>query len=445
MRFWLAFLIGRALRFCLRASGRGGTSLPGRAMLRIDPRYLQHAAARLKQGVIVITGTNGKTTTARMLDQLLRARGLRILRNAAGANLAHGLTTAFLAARGCEVAILEVDEATLPLVIGDLQPRALVVTNVFRDQLDRYGEVARTAALIGTAARALSDGATLVVNADDPLLQGLSTRNRPVHFGVREAPSGHDEIADVRHCPRCGHELFYASRHYAHLGHYRCKQCGFERPYAEVEALAVDFQGAKSTHVRMRAFHDVQEFSLPLPGLYNVYNALAAVAAAHAVDGQPDASTLSSFVPSFGRMESLRVRDRDVIVALVKNPVGFNEALRATLPAEGRATYLFLINDLDADGRDVSWLWDVDIELLQNRVQHALTGGRRAHDMAVRLKYAGVDSGRIEPVAGDVAAALTQALDEGEGPLFCFPTYTALLDLHRHLTSLGITRHFREG
>ncbi|MCY0886757.1 MAG: MurT ligase domain-containing protein [Firmicutes bacterium] len=460
MRVWLAVLIGRLAGWVSRLAGFGGSALPGLVANRLAPGILGTLTAGLAEGAALVTGTNGKTSTSGMAAAMLGQQGWRLVRNRAGANLISGLTTAVVEqvgwARRPDAALFETDEATVPRAAALVHPRVLLVTNFFRDQLDRYGELATTISLVERGLAALRPGGTAVLNADDPAVAGLGTDLPegvlPLYYGLELPAAGSGEgydTADARLCPRCGTPLEYRTRYYAHLGDYRCPGCGWERPPLMVAAVAADLAAGL---LRLRVRGEVLAVPFRLPGVYNVYNATAAAALAVAwgLPATAVAAGLERFRPAFGRMEPLPLTKGTAWVALVKNPAGFNQVLAAVAsdPAPAKAV-LVAINDRYADGRDVSWLWDVDFEHWVPRLGADVrwwVSGRRARDMAVRLKYAGVERAQVT-VTEDAGRALAAALAAaGSGrALYILPTYTALLELHRRLRQQGLVRHFREG
>jgi UDP-N-acetylmuramyl tripeptide synthase len=348
-----------------------------------------------------------------------------------------------------DVGLFEVDEATVPAALREIRPRAVLLTNIFRDQLDRYGEVHFVADLWSKAIRHLPLDTTLVLNADDPLVATLGrdqTRDRldgAIYFGVGDASVGSGEVphaSDARICPACGTAFAYEVCYYGHLGQYRCPNCGLARPEASVEATSVALRGDRGTDVTIQTPLGSITATLSLPGLYNVYNALAATAVCLSLGLDPVTiqSGLESFTAAFGRLERVTVGDRELFLALVKNPVGFGEVLRTILADEQERTLIIAINDNFADGTDISWLWDVDFERLEGRVKMAVCAGTRAEDMAVRLKYALVPEDRIV-VHADPRQALTEALERatpGE-TIYVLPTYTAMLELREVLRQDG--------
>jgi UDP-N-acetylmuramyl tripeptide synthase len=447
----------RLTAWVMRRLGQGGSSLPGLIARRIDGRVLERLAARFRDGVLLVTGTNGKTTTTALAADALEAGGWTLVRNQSGANLLAGLTAALvngvdlaLRPRGT-LALLETDEATLPRAATAVHPRLVAVTNFFRDQLDRYGELSHTVNLVRVGIQALPDTGIAVLNADDPHVAWLAA-DAPLtwFYGVEvDVPQdGIGDAGDARFCPRCGQELSYRRRTYAHLGEYRCPGCGFERPTPAVTVVAVD--GSLDGRRLLIAYPE-GTFSVPLhlPGTYNVYNAVAAATVALALGVSPAAiaAGMGESRAAFGRMEALDWRGREIRLALVKNPTGFNQVLAAVADDPRPKDILVVINDRYADGRDVSWLWDVAFEDLAPRVsaERWWVAGQRAWDMAVRLKYAGVAPERVTRVDEHPGAALDQVVGASDRPLYVLPTYTAMLEVRRRLWQAGVVAHFREG
>jgi lipid II isoglutaminyl synthase (glutamine-hydrolysing) len=453
-RLSAALMAGRAAATLSRRLGRGGgTVIAGHLVPRLAPRALREVTDLLPNGSIVVSGTNGKTTTTRLLSHLLRGAGMRPIHNRAGANLLTGLYSAVAQAtdwqarpRG-DVGLFEVDEATVPGALKHIRPRVLLLHNIFRDQLDRYGEVHFVAGLWRDAVSRLSSKTTVVVNADDPLVAALP---HGLTFGIEDTSSASVELphaADARLCPRCGSALHYENVFYGHLGHFACTTGDFPRPRPDIAATSVELLGDAGTNLTIATPGGVIRATLRLPGLYNVYNALAAISVCTVLDIRRDviARGLETFTAAFGRLERIQVEDRQLFLALVKNPVGFTEVLRTILSEAGQRTLLIAINDQFADGTDVSWLWDVDFERLQERVNVAVCSGLRAEDMAVRLKYAGVDSSRIK-VEPDLARALELTLGAAEPgeTVYVLPTYTAMLHMREVLQRMGYVRGFWE-
>jgi UDP-N-acetylmuramyl tripeptide synthase len=456
-RLSAALMAGRAAAVLSRRLGRGGgTVIAGHLVPRIAPTALRDVTRSLAHGSVVVSGTNGKTTTTRLISHILRGAGMRPVHNRAGANLLSGLFTAV--AQGTDwrahprgdVGLFEVDEATVPAALQHVEPRVLVLHNIFRDQLDRYGEVHFVANLWRESLRGLPATSTVAINADDPLVAGIVESHNAVSYGIADESVGVGALphaADARLCPRCGAALRYTVVFYGHLGHYACTRCEFARPTPAVSATSVELLGDEGSNLTIATPDGVIRARLHLPGLYNVYNALAAVAASSTMGIRRDtiARGMETFTAAFGRLERIQVEDRQLFLALVKNPVGFTEVLRTVLASEGRRTLLIAINDLFADGTDVSWLWDVEFERLAGRVNVAVCSGLRAEDMAVRLKYAGVEPERIK-VERDPRRAIELALSaaEPEETIYALPTYTAMLALREVLRQTGYVRGFWE-
>jgi UDP-N-acetylmuramyl tripeptide synthase len=433
----------RAVGALSRRTGRGGTSLPGKLLMRLDPHAIARLGARLRNGSAVISATNGKTTTAAMTAGILELTGARLVHNRAGANMAGGVATALMdGPRGADTGLFEVDEFWLGQVVDDLRPRALLLANLFRDQLDRYGELDtiadRWAAVAGSTA------AALVLNADDPTVADLGRDASATYFGVEDDAMALPEMqhaADATHCRRCGAPYVYDAVYLGHLGRYHCDGCGAARPEPSVAATGIVLEGVRGARFTLRAPAGERDVALPLPGLYNVYNALGAAALAMVLGASLDqvAAGLHAVSPAFGRAETLHVGGRELSILLIKNPAGANEVLRTLVLEGGEHDVFAILNDNIADGRDVSWIWDADFEVLAPRVRRATCSGTRAAEMALRLKYAGVPTDRIA-VEPDLAGGLDRALAAGDGRVFALPTYTAMLALRDLLVARGAAR-----
>lgn len=455
-----AIAAGRLVAAASRAARLGGgTTLPGRVAIALAPGIVPDLARRLPRGVVLISGTNGKTTTARLLDGVLDAAGLVAIHNRAGANLLSGIASA-LVARATpggrlhgDIGLFEVDEATVPAAVEATAPRVLVLLNLFRDQLDRYGEIDLLADRWRRALAVMPQDAVLVLNADDPLVAdvGRAYGGRTMAFGLDEGPAGGHRLqipehaADSRYCYRCGRPYEYTLVTLGHMGHYRCAQCGTARQQPQVRVTGIRLHGADGASLTLAHGETTISLSTVLPGLYNVYDVAAAAAGALALGIAADTvgRGIMATAPAFGRGERVTIDGREALFLLSKNPAGFNEVLRTVLLAADAPVVLIAINDLIADGRDISWLWDVDFEMLRDRAHGIVVTGLRAEDMALRLKYAGVDPARVT-VERDGAAALERAfasLRNGER-LYILPTYTAMLALRALLARKGAVRGF---
>ncbi|MEK6271963.1 MAG: MurT ligase domain-containing protein [Actinomycetota bacterium] len=450
--------LARATGALSRRSGRGGgTTLPGRLLLRLAPDAISRLGAQLQGGSVIVSATNGKTTTAGMLAAALRAAGRVPVHNRAGSNMTWGVATALLEQRG-EEGLFEVDEAWLPRIAAELKPRLIVLGNLFRDQLDRYGELEHLADEWAEMVAALAGQTGFALNADDPLIadlgrdRDLARRSGVTYFGIDDPSQALPELQhafDAKHCRRCGAPYVYERAFVGHLGHYSCPRCHADRPRADVAATRIDLEGMRGSRVTVRAPEGETELRLPLPGLYNVYNALAALTAALrlGIPLERAAGALGEMEAVFGRVETIQVDGKAVSILLIKNPAGANEVLRTLLleahaSGDPRGLDLWIaLNDRIADGRDVSWVWDADFELLAGQVRHVACAGTRAAEMAVRLKYAG-----LPPEAITVDEAIDRSLDravaEADGSLFALPTYTALLELRTLLAKRGLARRY---
>jgi lipid II isoglutaminyl synthase (glutamine-hydrolysing) len=450
--------LAQAVGALSRATRRGGgTTLPGRLLLRLAPDAIPTLGARLRGGSTIVSATNGKTTTAGMIAAAMQAVGRRPVHNRAGSNMTWGVATALLEQRGDE-GLFEVDEAWLPRIAADLDPGLIVLGNLFRDQLDRYGELERLADDWAELVAARAGATGFVLCADDPLVadlgrdRDLARRPGVTYFGVEDpsqALPGLQHAFDAKHCRRCGAPYAYARAFVGHLGHYSCPNCGADRPAPDVAATRVQLEGMRGSRVAVRTAEAEFEVHLPLPGLYNVYNALAALAAAIRLEIPPDraARALESMQAVFGRVETIEVEGRSLSILLIKNPVGANEVLRTLLlesaeSGESPSVDLWIaLNDRIADGRDVSWIWDADFELLAGHVRTVVCAGTRAAEMALRLKYAGVPTTEIV-VDESISRSLDRALAGANGRVFALPTYTALLELRDLLTKRGLAGRY---
>jgi lipid II isoglutaminyl synthase (glutamine-hydrolysing) len=430
--------VARAAGSLSRRTGRGGTSLPGKLLMRLEPRAIARLGAGLARGSAVISATNGKTTSAAMTAAILERGGRRLVHNRAGANMAGGVATALLQGEG-DTGLFEVDEFWLGQLVGELHPRALLLGNLFRDQLDRYGELDTIADRWAQVAERTT--AALVLNADDPTVADLGRERAATYFGVEDDAMALPEMqhaADAKHCRRCGAPYRYDAVYLGHLGRYHCDGCGATRPAPAVAAHDIVLEGVRGARFRLSTPAGGRDVVLALPGLYNVYNALGAAALALALEASLDdvADGLRAVSPAFGRAETLRLGGRELSILLVKNPAGANEVLRTLVLEEGEHDVLAVLNDEIADGRDISWVWDADFEVLAARVRRVTCSGTRAAEMALRLKYAGVPTDRIA-VEPRLAAGLDRALAAADHRLFALPTYTAMLALRELLVARG--------
>jgi lipid II isoglutaminyl synthase (glutamine-hydrolysing) len=445
----------RAVGELARRAGRGGgTSLPGKVLMRLEPHALAELSGRLPRGTVLVSATNGKTTTAAMIASILGRVGIPLVHNRAGANMAGGIASTLLAAArpggaiAGELGLFEVDEFWLDRVTPELKPAAILLGNLFRDQLDRFGELETIAERWAAVADSLPGGAQLVLNADDPLIADLGREHDGVtYFGVEDDSVALPEMqhaSDSKHCRRCGAAYAYETVYLGHLGRYSCPSCGQERPAPTIAAERITLDATRSASFTLRTPDGSGEAKVPLPGLYNVYNALAAAALCLRL-GVPLADViagLGAVTAAFGRAETVRIGDVELSILLVKNPAGANEILRTLALEHAELDVLAILNDRIADGRDVSWIWDADFEILATSVRRVTCAGTRAAELALRLKYAGVPVDRLH-VVSDLPQGLDRAVSAApSGRLFALPTYTALLELRDELSRRGHVGQF---
>ncbi|MDQ2651472.1 MAG: MurT ligase domain-containing protein [Chloroflexota bacterium] len=465
-RLITALVAARATGTMIRRLGRGGgTAAPGLVADRIDPGLLGKIARRLPAGSVVVAGTNGKTTISRMLADILQANGQQVAHNRSGSNLVRGVASALAAQSdvmgrpAADIGVIESDEAAFPEIVRQVQPSVIVLNNLFRDQLDRYGELDTISKSWHASLQNLPASTRVVVNLDDPTLAAIteSMTAERVGFGLDDRNpllllDSLPHAADAKVCRNCGIDLVYDRLYSAHLGAWRCPGCSNTRPALAYAGTRVTLEGLDGVAVEVTRARqaDRVDARLRVPGLYNAYNATAAIAAASelGVPAETIVRALAGYRSAFGRIEHLTYRGRQLTLALVKNPVGFNETLRMLTPATDGLTTptLIAINDLDADGRDVSWLWDVDFEMLAEGTAPISTTGIRGADMANRLKYAGLPDHRIALVPADLAAGLDAFVDSlpDSAPGYVLLTYTALLGLRKTLADRGAVAHFWE-
>ncbi|KKR29049.1 hypothetical protein A2Y27_02980 [candidate division CPR2 bacterium GWD1_39_7] len=459
MRKFFAILIGKLIITITRITRRGGGSaLPGLVALKIDPKLVSKITERLSNGPVIITGTNGKTTTAKYLSEILKASGLKVIANGSGSNMLHGIASTLIERSSLfgrpkgDIGLFEIDEATMPEATANINPKYILVTNLFRDQLDRYGELDKTATIIASSLKGLK-GINVILNADDPLVASLSNQvdraSKVTYFGLDENRylTSSKASFDSKDCILCGRELNFSKRYYAHLGEYSCSNCDFKRPYPDYIASGISLNGIKEARVNFSNQKNVISATLKLSGLYNIYNALGAYSLSETI-GIADALTqgvLENVSAAFGRMEKIEFKGKEIYLLLIKNPIGFTQVIE-TLSTDGNAkNFLICLNDNFADGTDVSWIWDADLETLNNDFNSIICSGTRSHDMTLRLKYADLDTSKIETIE-DSVTALSKALDKlgAKETLYILPTYTAMLEIRKYLTKEGAVAGFWE-
>jgi UDP-N-acetylmuramyl tripeptide synthase len=444
----LEIVLARATGTLSRVAGvGGGTTVPGKLLWKLDPTAVDELASRLPLGSALVSATNGKTTTAAMAAEILRGK-LKLAHNRSGANLVSGVASSLLSARDAELGLFEVDEAALPEVARRLSPRALCLGNLFRDQLDRYGELELVAGRWRAAVDELPSDSRLVVNGDDPQVGDLGRGRSRTVFGVDDPRHAHTELqhaADSKWCIRCGTPYEYAAAYMGHLGDYRCPNCGHARPPLDVVAREIELDGIERVSFELVTPDGSRRVRLGVPGLYNVYNALGAASLSRGLGATLDEvqGGLEQFHAAFGRFERIDVDGKSLLVLLIKNPAGANEAIRTLLAGEPPTLLLVALNDATADGKDVSWIWDVDFEPLLPTLERLVATGGRAAELALRFKYGGLDEAAIE-VVPELEAALDRGLEltPPGGQLVALPTYTAMLALREVVARRGHVRPY---
>lgn len=440
IRIFIAIFVCKVVTRLLRLLGRGATSLPGGLALKLAPSLLSELSKNV--AVVMITGTNGKTTTARIVEHGFASTGKLFFSNKSGANLISGITGSFcmnstlFGKAKKEYAVIECDEAALRTVSLYVKPRVLIVTNIFRDQLDRFGEITHT---LGSIEVGISNtpNTILVLNGDCSLTYSLAEKfpqHKTVTFGVDTAiyKEAVHEISDASYCIRCKHKYDYDYITFGHLGGFHCPSCGYTRPVADVAAKQVLHLNENSSKILLKLFTHEVETEINLPGGYNIYNACAAAAALSlmGLDKASITASLSGFECGFGRMEKMRIANTDMRIILVKNPAGCNQVLNFIAENETPTLFAICLSDNAADGRDISWIWDVEFERLYAHKEH-LTGlivsGIRCDDMALRLKYAGFAEEEITVVAA--LDTMMNQLVAQSSPVCIMPTYTAMMEL----------------
>ena len=437
----IAILVAKVLSFFAGLCGKG-TNAPGRIALKISNTVLKTLGKRFK--IILVTGTNGKTTTCALLTSILRHSGKKVVTNESGANLKNGVTACLANAyplfdRTSEIyAVLEIDEAWAKHVTADVSPKMFAVTNIFRDQIDRYGTVDQTLAYISEAFANIPD-TILVLNGDDPMLNNLAPENRRITFGFNVPLGIHSKEAhDTVFCKNCSGVYDYAFTTFAHLGNFACSTCGTSRPKLDVSVSEI----VEITSEQSKVVIGSMPLTIPQPGAYNIYNALCAVAAA-AVLGAGEADIQNGILnqPSkFGRQETVKIGAKELRLILVKNPAGAMTAINSVLSDTSGADFGVLLNDNLGDGTDVSWIYDVEFEKLSSlNFINILVGGPRVFDMAVRLKCSGFDTRKFL-ICEDFETLLYNIETTCQNKTYLFVTYSAMTELRKFLHKKGFIK-----
>jgi len=459
MQKLLAILVGKLLIFFNRKFKiGGGSALPGFVALKIDPNLIQKLTSNIPNGNIIITGTNGKTTTAKYLGQILKLSGLKIIFNKSGSNLLRGIASSLIENSSltgkvdADIGLFEIDEATMPKATLALNPKYILITNLFRDQLDRYGELDTTAAIIGKSLTHLS-GSQIILNADDPLIASLKSYvnnfSSVSYFGLEEEKyqARSNASFDSKDCVLCGNELIFSKRYFGHLGSYNCPKCETKRPTPCYVANNITLNGLKEASLSLGHKNIFFTTNLKLSGLYNIYNALSAYSLSKILQ-IPDETikmALENMSAAFGRMEKVYFKEKEIYLLLIKNPIGFSQVLETLSTDSNAKNFVFCLNDNFADGTDISWIWDADIEVLSKNFKQIICSGTRAEDMALRLKYADLDLSKIK-ITHNLIDALNEATENlnSKEILYIMPTYTAMLEIRNYLTAQGSVNGFWE-
>lgn len=439
LRSHLAIFVGKSSRWVLKTFFKGGSSLPGKLALRIDPKILDTLAQDYE--VIVVTGTNGKTLTTALTVKILQQEFEQVLTNPTGANMEQGIVSTFLSApkkqKGQKFAVLEIDEASLSKVTEFIKPKLFLFTNIFRDQMDRYGEIYTTYQMILDGA-AKAPEALILTNGDAPIFSSKDTVNPRKYYGFDHQPDGemlaHYNTDGVL-CPNCHHILHYKMNTYGNLGKYYCPNCDFKRPALDYRLTAIE----EMTPTHSSFVVDQEHYQIEVGGMYNIYNALAATAVAEYYGVAPAKirKGLAYEEGVFGRQEVIQVGDKEITLILVKNPVGLNQVLSLLELVPETFSFVSLLNANYADGIDVSWIWDATYEqIVHLPIPAIVAGGDRAEEMALRLKVAGFAEEKIQAIP-DLKQVIAQFEKLPTKKVYVLATYTAVLQLRKELATQG--------
>ncbi len=420
--------------------GKKGSSAPGSIAMKIAPGLLKDLAKQVKKEIIVVCGTNGKTTTNNLIYSLFTEKGNKVVCNNVGANMLPGVACSFISMAtyggklDADYAAIECDEASLRHVVKHITPHKIVVTNLFRDQMDRYGEVEDTAKLLEEGICQVPD-TTLVLNADDPYVRNLGLNRKAIYYGVSEDTGlNKDESHENQFCLKCGADLNYEYYHYNQLGYYTCPKCDFKRPNPNYSATRVDVSGGLKFVMSYKGIQ--RKFNVNYKGFYNVYNILASYAVYEDNGGTSEEAQeiFNAYKPQIGRMESFAIDGKEVTLNLAKNPAGFNQAIATVCADKREKSVLVAVNAMASDGTDVSWLWDVDFEALKDSgVDKIYVSGVRRDDLALRLKYAGFEDIRIIDITSE---SIKSIIDESTGVSYLLVNYTVLFGTQTILKGL---------
>ncbi len=456
--FYLAVITGKVISFFLKVFGRGGTAAPGLYSQKIDPHILTQLAKYLKSSM-VISGTNGKTTTTRLIATILKFNHINFIHNRAGSNLERGIISELITnynfrnIPGNCLGLWETDEASFPIITQELKPKIVVLTNLFRDQLDRYGEIDTIAKKWKKALELLPLDSLVILNSDDPTVASLgkNLKCKVIYFGIQDDNLNCGDVShasDATSCPRCLKPLKYHACFVSHMGRYYCSECGSIQPKPNLTASQIQHVNGKKLNLILQTNLKSFKASINLAGIYNVYNLLGAFSVGSSLNITPKniISSFALFKPAFGRLETIKFRGKNLIIMLIKNPTGFNQVLKTlvNISQNQSASLLIALNDNIADGRDVSWIWDVDLENIVNMtfIKNLFISGTRAEDMALRIKYSGYDiQGSQFAMEKNLEQAVNKLLISQTKYLFILPTYTAMLEIRKILNKKGLVHN----
>lgn len=451
IRLLLAIVTGKTIAALIKLTTKSGsTAAPGLYALKVDPNLIKKLTKQIKYGSILISGTNGKTTTSRLLSEILSTK-FKIIHNRQGSNLLRGIASTLVKRSAIsgklreDLAIWEVDEATLPVALLHTNPKSVVLLNLFRDQLDRYGEVDSIREKWKNSLTISQSKPTLILNADDPgiaIIGEESTLNK-IYFGIDDVSVSQKDsidVTDISHCLKCQARLEYKEIYLSHLGNFHCPNCHFRRPAINLSASNIKLMNNFSSNFKIKSVK--LKINLPIPGVYNIYNALAAIAAssAYSIKSETIKNKLEKFLAAFGRFQQTTIRGKTVTLFLIKNPTGANEVLKV-LSQQNKGNYLIILNDNFADGTDVSWVWDTNWEYLKNKYEYLLIAGARAWDMALRLKYAGFKVSNNN-VNKNIIYSINNFINfkSNNYPHYILATYTAMLQIQKYISKTGKTK-----
>lgn len=436
-----AIIACKSIIFISKMLGKKGSSGPGSVAMKISPGLVKRLASQVRHEIIAVCGTNGKTTTNNLLCELLEQRGYKVVCNKVGANMLPGVACCFISKAklngklDCDYAAIECDEASLRHIVKHIKPHKIIITNLFRDQMDRYGETEKTAALLNEAIEKVPD-VTLILNADDPLCVSLGKEKNCLYYGIDQDCSSKNitETREGRNCPVCKTELEYSYYHYSQLGNFKCPGCDFKRPECDYSADNINLESGISFDVNYK--QSKLNLSLDYRGFYNIYNVLASFCAYESAGLSIDNinSVYNNYKPQIGRMETFTINGKNVVLNLSKNPAGFNQAIATLVSDIRKKDVLIAVNDNPSDGCDISWLWDMDCENLNNaNINTLVAGGMRKYDLALRLKYAGFEN--VQAKENNKETLLNIISQSGE-VCYVLVNYTELFKTQEILKSL---------